>query len=188
MRKSIPELITPNLIITVLEPEEFALLASYERRNKSHLAKWEPKRDDAYYSEIEVERRVKLNYEQFMSGKSVPFIGFDKSRSKIIGVCNFTNIVHGVFQACHLGYSINEQDQGKGLMNEMLETSTTYMFEQVGLHRIMANYIPSNIRSEKLLTKLGFEKEGIAKSYLKIAGLWQDHVLTSKIDPNHIGS
>lgn len=50
----------------------------------------------------------------------------------------------------------------------------------------MANYTPSNIRSEKLLTKLGFEKEGLAKSYFKIAGSWQDHVLTSKINPSHI--
>ena len=185
MRKTIPELITPNLIITVLKPEKFSHLACYERNNRVHLAKWEPKRDETYFADNEVELRVKLNYEQFISGKSVPLVGFDKSRSKIIGVCYFTNIVHGVFQACHLGYSINEQDQGKGLMFEMLEPCTAFIFEQVGLHRIMANYIPSNVRSEKLLTKLGFEREGLAKSYLKIAGSWQDHVLTSKINPNH---
>lgn len=47
----------------------------------------------------------------------------------------------------------------------------------------MVNYIPSNIRSERVLLKLGFEKEGLAKSYLKIAGKWQDHILTAKIKP-----
>jgi ribosomal-protein-alanine N-acetyltransferase len=48
----------------------------------------------------------------------------------------------------------------------------------------MANYIPINIRSGKLLDKLGFQKEGLAKSYLKIARSWQDHVLTSRINPS----
>ena len=184
---SIPELITKNLIVTILKPEDFHLLASYERNNQSHLARWEPIRDEVYFTDIEVEKRVKLNFKNFMSGSSVYLVGLDKSRSEIVCICNFSNIVHGVFQACNLGYSINAKDEGKGLMFEMLTASTEYMFSQIGLHRIMANYIPSNIRSKNLLTKLGFEKEGFAKSYLKISGSWQDHILTSKINPSHIG-
>lgn len=50
----------------------------------------------------------------------------------------------------------------------------------------MANYIPSNIRSENVLQKLGFEKEGYAKKYLKINGLWQDHILTSLVNKENI--
>lgn len=184
---SIPELITENLIITILKPEEHYLLAIYERNNQTHLAKWEPIRDEVYFTDIEVEKRVKSNFKNFILGSSVCLVGLDKSRSKIVCICNFSNIVHGVFQACNLGYSINAKDQGKGLMFEMLTASIEYMFSQIGLHRIMENYISSNIRSEKLLTKLGFEKEGFAKSYLKIAGSWQDHVLTSKINPSDIG-
>ena len=69
-------------------------------------------------------------------------------------------------------------------MFEILQAAIDHVFSEYNLHRIMANYIPSNIRSEKLLDKLGFQKEGLAKSYLKIAGSWQDHVLTSKINPN----
>jgi ribosomal-protein-alanine N-acetyltransferase len=45
----------------------------------------------------------------------------------------------------------------------------------------MANYMPRNDRSGRLLGRLGFEKEGYAKRYLKIEGLWEDHVLTAKI-------
>ena len=55
-------------------------------------------------------------------------------------------------------------------MFEMLQASIKYIFEELKLHRIMANYIPENGRSEKLLKRLGFQKEGLAKSYLKIAG------------------
>ena len=71
-------------------------------------------------------------------------------------------------------------------MFEMLQAAIDYVFSEYNLHRIMANYIPTNSRSENLLNKLGFQKEGLAKSYLKIAGSWQDHVLTSKINPNEM--
>jgi ribosomal-protein-alanine N-acetyltransferase len=66
-------------------------------------------------------------------------------------------------------------------MYEILKSSITHVFHVLKLHRIMANYIPDNIRSGKLLEKLGFKREGLAESYLKINGEWQDHVLTSLI-------
>jgi ribosomal-protein-alanine N-acetyltransferase len=48
----------------------------------------------------------------------------------------------------------------------------------------MANYMPRNERSAKLLASLGFEREGYAKRYLQIAGQWEDHVLTALVDPD----
>ncbi len=187
MPYSIPEIITDNLIITILDPADFSLLVKYEKSNRERLSKWEPTRSENYYTDESVKSRVELNVESFKSGSAITLVGLDKTRSRIICICNFSNIVHGVFQACNLGYSVNTQDEGKGLMFEMLQACIDYAFSKIKLHRIMANYIPSNVRSEKLLTNLGFEKEGIAKSYLKIAGIWQDHVLTSKINPSHFG-
>jgi ribosomal-protein-alanine N-acetyltransferase len=56
------------------------------------------------------------------------------------------------------------------------------MFDTQNLHRIMANYIPGNERSARLLERLGFEREGYAKAYLNIAGRWQDHVMTALVN------
>jgi ribosomal-protein-alanine N-acetyltransferase len=47
------------------------------------------------------------------------------------------------------------------------------------LHRIMANHRPENVRSARLLERLGFVREGVAKDFLFIDGAWCDHVLTS---------
>ena len=71
-------------------------------------------------------------------------------------------------------------------MYEALNVAITYIFEQQRLHRIMANYIPGNERSGKLLAKLGFEIEGRAKQLLLINGQWEDHILTSLINPKHL--
>jgi ribosomal-protein-alanine N-acetyltransferase len=102
---------------------------------------------------------------------------------KIMATCNFTNIVRGAFLSCTLGYSVAEEWEGQGVMHEVAAAGINYMFEVVGLHRVMACHMPDNIRSERLIKKLGFEREGYAKSYLKIAGKWQDMVLNSRINP-----
>ena len=85
--------------------------------------------------------------------------------------------------ACNMGYSVAQTLQGQGLMLEVASASIRYMFDVQGLHRIMANHLPSNVRSERLLARLGFEREGYARAYLKIAGQWQDMVLNSLISP-----
>ncbi len=93
----------------------------------------------------------------------------------------------GAFEACHLGFSLAESAQGRGLMKKTLEITNRYCFEQMGLHRIMANHLPSNVRSERLLESLGFEREGYAREYLKIAGAWEDHVLRALINSGDVG-
>jgi len=176
------------MIISVLKPDDFNLLVVYENENKQHLSPWQPIRKSDYFSVEQTKNRLKESLNNFHLGTSLTLVGFSHDRSAIICTCTFSNIVYGAFQACNLGYSVDEKSQGKEYMFEMLQASLSYVFSEVKLHRVMANYMPENKRSEQLLTRLGFQKEGIAKSYLKIAGAWQDHVLTSKINPSSIVS
>ncbi len=79
------------------------------------------------------------------------------------------------------GYAISKAYQGKGLMENLCRHSIKYAFGELDLHRIMANYMPYNNRSAKLLKNLGFCREGYAKNYLKINGHWEDHVMMSLV-------
>ena len=103
----------------------------------------------------------------------------------ILGACNYTNIVRGAFHACHLGYQIGREHEGRGLMAEALRATNAFMFEVVALHRVMANFRPENDRSRRLLARLGFVEEGFARDYLYIDGAWRDHVLTSLVNPGY---
>lgn len=94
-----------------------------------------------------------------------------------------SNIVRGVFQACHLGYSVAARYQGQGYMKRIVQHAIAYAFDDLRLHRIMANHMPSNTRSEGLLRSLNFEREGYAKSFICINGKWEDHVLNSLVNP-----
>lgn len=103
---------------------------------------------------------------------------------QVIGSIGVSNIVRGAFQAAYLGYNIGQDQQGKGIMTEALDATIGYAFNELNLHRLMANYRPENRASARVLEKLGFIKEGIAKNYLMVDNQWCDHVLTSKTNSN----
>ena len=90
----------------------------------------------------------------------------------------------GVSYSCSLGYSLAEDGQGKAYMHEALEAAIHYVFDDLNLHRVNANYMPHNRRSGNVLKRLGFTVEGYARDYLLINGKWEDHILTSLINPN----
>ena len=69
-------------------------------------------------------------------------------------------------------------------MSEALPAAIDYVFANLNLHRIMANYLPDNQRSGNLLKRLGFVVEGYARDYLLINGKWQAYILTSLTNHN----
>ncbi len=180
--ESLP-IITERLLLRLLEPTEAGLMVTYLTENREHLTPWEPVRTDAYYSLELWERELRSRQGQFFSGEAARLVMLlkDKPLGPVIGVTNFTEIMRGVFQACFLGYSLHHQYQGQGFMFEALSAAIDYMYETFHMHRVMANYMPHNVRSGELLKRLGFTVEGYARDYLKIAGQWEDHILTAKI-------
>ncbi|MET3116118.1 ribosomal-protein-alanine N-acetyltransferase [Undibacterium sp. GrIS 1.8] len=173
---------TTRLQLRVLNPEDAPLLQTYLLKNRTHLAPWEPARDDSFFELEQCQQRLFSSCLNIETGQSLALAVFLKNSSQIIGTCNFSNIVRGIFQACHLGYAIDAESEGQGYMMEAVQAGIQHMFQQQGLHRIMANHVPENIRSASLLKRLGFEQEGVAKSYLKINGVWRDHVLNSLVN------
>jgi ribosomal-protein-alanine N-acetyltransferase len=140
----------------------------------------EPQRGPDFYEEDGWAARLPVFIDHFRGGYSMNVFIFPRQESgKVIGAIGFSNIVRGAFQACYLGYSLDQAREGQGCMREALEGTIFYVFNELRLHRIMASYMPRNQRSGGLLRRLGFEIEGYARSYLQINGHWEDHILTS---------
>jgi ribosomal-protein-alanine N-acetyltransferase len=96
-----------------------------------------------------------------------------------VGSASLSQIYLGPFRACYLGYQLDHAAVGQGLMHEALMRIIEYAFGERKLHRIMANYVPENERSARVLRRLGFVVEGYARDYLFIGGRFRDHVLTA---------
>lgn len=169
------------------EAQQIDILPIVEFLNKNHTfhQNFDPIRSKEYFTESfwtdKLESEKGLSFDQ----KGCQF--FIKSLSDpitVIGFVNFSNVIRGCFQSCTVGYALDEHMQGQGFMTEALEACIVHIFSTQNLHRIQANYMPNNLRSAQLLSTLGFVIEGTAKDYLRINGAWEDHVLTSLINPN----
>lgn len=177
------QLLSERLALVPASLDDSAAVLRYRELNREHLAPWEPERAASYYTLAAVEQQLLQAEQQQAAGTALHFSLRPHGSAGIVGQCSFTNIIRGAFQACHLGFSLGHAYQGRGLMREALQAAIAHMFEAQQLHRIMANYQPANLKSEKLLQGLGFEREGLARQYLNINGRWADHVLTSLIHP-----
>ena len=178
---------TPRTHTYLLADEHAPALHEYYTANAAHLAPWEPRRPDGYHSLAAWQARVIEFAEEQTGGEALRMLSFRPGDQQLVAVCAFTNISRGVFQACNLGYSIAAAQAGQGLMTEIVEAAVAYVFRELDLHRVMASYVPDNQRSARVLEKVGFSKEGLARSYLQINGRWRDHVLTAKLNPEHEG-
>ena len=186
MRDIWPVIRTPRLVLRLLQVEEAEKMLSFRLENRQHLTPWEPVRRVEFYTLNYWQLQLQVLRRDYQHGHSLCFSLLTEDESEVVGVGNFTNIVRGTFQSCHLGYAMSERYTGRGLMQEALVPACQFVFESMGLHRIMANYMPKNKPSGKLLANIGFEIEGHARKFLLINGVWEDHVLTSKINPKNL--
>ena len=71
---------------------------------------------------------------------------------------------------------------GQGYMTRAVRAAAAFAFATLELHRIEAACLPQNAASTKLLQRCGFRQEGYARAYLRINGVWQDHLLFARLD------
>ncbi|WP_414632828.1 GNAT family N-acetyltransferase [Clostridium sp. UBA5712] len=167
-----------KISIRVLNSDDASDLLEYYTRNKDFLSKFEPHRDEEFYT-VEVQKQSLIeNYKEFIKGEGAHF-GIYKAE-KMIGRIRIYNIVHGVFKSAFIGYSMDEQYQGNGYMKEAVSLVVTYAYEELGLHRIEATTLVDNEKSQRVLKACGFNELGICKEYLHINGKWRDHVIFYK--------
>ena len=185
----IPELQTARLAVRLAQPGMQAAMARFLGENfAGHLDRWSPPVAAEFFTEAFWADRLAVALEDYHGDRAVRFVLQARDAgpgAPILGTCNYTNIVRGAFQACHLGYQVARDQEGQGLMAEALRAANGFMFEAMRLHRIMANFRPENERSRRLLLRLGFVEEGFARAYLFIDGAWRDHVLTSLTNPSY---
>lgn len=178
-------LIAERTVLELPRAEEADAALDYFERNRAHLEPWEPARPEHFYTQPFWRDRLAANLSEARDGRAVRLFIRERSRDdaidRYVGTCNFTNVLGGAFRACHLGYAIDAGLQGRGLMHEALSAALPAVAEVLDLHRVMANYQPTNARSGALLKRLGFVVEGYARDYLFIDGAWRDHVLSSWI-------
>ena len=168
---------TERLTLKVLGKSSAQMVVEYYLRNRSFLGEWEPVRSEKFYTKAYHVEQLKNDLSLIENKDLLRLWIFNKNdESRIIGSIGFSNIVRGVFLSCYLGYKLDQDEINQGYMTEAIQKGIDIIFNEYGLHRIEANVMPKNQRSLRVTEKLGFYNEGIAQKYLKINGIWEDHV------------
>jgi ribosomal-protein-alanine N-acetyltransferase len=165
-----------------LTVDDAPALAALLAENRTFLAPWQPIRSDAYFTPEGQQGAVATSLQQQASGLAVPLVIHDDAGA-VVGTVTLQSIIRGAFQSCSVGYWIAESAQGRGLATSAVREAVALAFGNLRLHRVQAETLTENPRSQRLLERLGFAEYGRAQSYMHIAGGWRDNVLYQLITP-----
>ena len=165
--------------VCLREPEfsDFDEWSELRQRSRAYLEKWEPTWAEDEFSRFAFRHRIRVYAQRARDDESYAFFIFDKQNNRLLGGVTLSHVRRGVSQSATLGYWIGEKYAGQGFMKDALRTLIGVAGPRFGFHRLEAACLPHNDRSRHLLLTCGFEPEGYAKSYVKIAGQWEDHQL-----------
>ncbi|HPG92673.1 MAG TPA: GNAT family protein [Clostridia bacterium] len=175
---------TENLILLSAQKAFAEPLLDYYTRNKDFFERFDPKRDEEFYSVENMTNILQSEITAKNEKKSYRFYVFSKKDTdKIIGFVGLNNIVYGCFWSCFISYKLDKDCLNRGFMTEAVKAVVDYAFDELKLHRIEGNVLPDNVSSLKVLDKNGFKYEGVSEKYLKINDVWRDHIHMVKLNP-----
>jgi [ribosomal protein S5]-alanine N-acetyltransferase len=160
---------------------DYAEWASLRERSRAFLVPWEPTWPADDLTRGAFRRRLKRYAEDQRTDQAYAFFIFRQEDNVLVGGLTLANVRRGVAQAGSLGYWLGEPFVRRGYMSSAVKALLPFAFGILKLHRVEAACIPTNVASISLLEKCGFMREGYAREYLCINGVWQDHLLYARL-------
>jgi [ribosomal protein S5]-alanine N-acetyltransferase len=163
------------------------LMADYEEwaalreRSREFLTPWEPTWPADDLTRGAFRRRLRCYIEDQRGDQSYAFFIFCRADGRLVGGLTLANVRRGVAQAGSIGYWTGAPFVRRGYMGAAVRAIAPYSFSVLRLHRVEAACIPTNRASIRLLESCGFRREGYAREYLCINGIWQDHLLYARL-------
>ena len=154
--------------------------------SRDFLIPWEPTwgKDDLTRSAFRA--RLRRHGDEINRDEAYPFFIFRARDDVLMGGITLGQVRRGVAQCATLGYWMGKPHAGKGHMAKAVRAAAGFAFDTLRLHRLEAACLPHNAASMRLLEGVGFTREGYARAYLKINGVWQDHVLYGLLEQDPV--
>lgn len=175
--QSRPLIRTTNLYLRAPDPDDFSAWAVLRMESREFLTPWEPTWNEDDLTRQSFRLRAKRATREIGNDEAYSLFVFEAHSEALLGGLTLGLIRRGVAQACTLGYWMGQRHAGKGHMSEAVRGALRFAFSELALHRVEAACLPNNLPSRHLLERVGFRHEGLARGYLKINGVWADHLL-----------
>ncbi len=176
-----------GLLLRSPQMSDFIQWSRLRESSRGFLTPWEPIWPSDDLTRSGFRRRLRRYQEDMAGDKAYPFLIFRENDGALLGGVTLANVRRGIVQAGTIGYWIGQPFAGQGHMSAALRVLLPSLFGELNLHRVEAACIPTNIASVRVLEKCGFVREGAARRYLCINGVWQDHYLFGLLSDDYRG-
>ncbi|MBQ1025997.1 GNAT family N-acetyltransferase [Micromonospora sp. C95] len=113
----------------------------------------------------EIERRCASAEGQWLVGTAAAMTVLDGGSGDFVGNCTLNYDQPASGQAM-IGYSLLPQWRGRGYATRAVRLLVRWGFDHVGLSRLWAGTLPENAASQRVLEKVGFQREGLLRGRL----------------------
>ncbi len=167
---------------------DYSAWAELRNRSRDHLTPWEPQWSRDELSRSAFRRRLRHYHREMKDDLGYALFIFRDGDGALLGGLTLSNVRRGVTQAASLGYWTGAPYVRRGVMTEAVSAVTTFIFDELQLHRVEAACLLHNRASIRVLEQNHFQHEGLARRYLKIDGIWRDHLLFALLsdDPRRL--
>jgi [ribosomal protein S5]-alanine N-acetyltransferase len=161
---------------------DYPAWAALREASREFLTPWEPSWPADDLTRAAFRRRLKRQADEIARDEAYSFLIFEDGSDNLLGGITIGGVRRGVAQAATLGYWIGAPYARRGHMTRAVAAAVAFSLSSLRLHRIEAACIPDNVASARVLERNGFQKEGFARAYLRINGVWRDHLLFALLE------
>ncbi len=170
---------TPRLLLVPIEISDGDELWEAVEGSRWHLERWLP------WVPFNGTREASMRYAEacvadWDAGRAVRFAIRDRHSRELLGVVGLDSCVH-LHRSCELGYWLRRDATGKGLMTEAANASVEFAFSRMAMHRIRCAAATDNFPSLRVIQRLSFRFEGIARQAELVQSRWLDHAVFAKL-------
>lgn len=170
---------TPRTLLVPIEVTDGPELWEAVEGSRWHLERWLP------WVPFNSTRDASLRYAEacaldWDAGRAVRFAIRDGKTRELLGVVGLDSCVH-LHRACELGYWLRREATGRGIMTEAAQAAVDFAFSRMGVHRIRCAAATDNVASLRVISRLAFRFEGIARQAELVGSRWLDHALFARL-------
>ncbi len=158
-------------------------LLEFNRANRFHIERNFPTKHEDFYTLEAHQRHVLESLLNFERGDAFSFAFMSKNR-KMIGKSSLYRVLRDNYACAYISLLIDYRHQHMGLGNKVIKRMLEFAFEDLKLHRVVAEVMPTNFPTIALLKKNGFVQEGVIRQCINVFGQWEDHAIFSIVNPN----
>lgn len=175
---------TERLILRILKPDSAGQVLSFYIRDKELFESTEPDRAANFYTIPHQQKILKCEYDLAVRLSTIRFYVFEKTDPQtIIGTVCFHQLQKApCFRTCEIGYKFSSAVHHRGYAAEAITMGLWVMFRDIRLHSVRAWVLPDNEASIRLLTRLGFHRDGLIRDHLYLQGCWRDNIEFSMLE------